>query len=342
MPEQTKENFLSEEYSISNNLSDVSETLYYKQVHISETDELQENIQEHGPDKVPCENLAETKLEESSSLCNLTRLRSSFSPDCLKNYKLKDTLDLLRCSSLGKNENLHLKKLPIESYMRHFKLSFEAKQPDPDSETPYFSSSCVQIPFTIELTDKTHTNMSPLISISDSRCGTLQKRYRNTVEISFEKASNISPPDDSKASEEKNVSSEIQQIADINVKEAETKSLIQVLVAIDFGTTYSGYAYAYMNSPGEIHLMKKWSDGEAGFTNFKIPSTILLDPTGEFHSFGYQAIEFYNDLEAGEAKDWSFFEKFKMSLHNSQVNAESIYFCYKNKRYKCIGFVFFL
>jgi hypothetical protein len=31
-----------------------------------------------------------------------------------------------------------------------------------------------------------------------------------------------------------------------------------VVVAIDFGTTYSGYAYSFTSSPDDIHIMRKW------------------------------------------------------------------------------------
>ena len=31
-----------------------------------------------------------------------------------------------------------------------------------------------------------------------------------------------------------------------------------VVVAIDFGTTYSGYAYSFTNTPDTIQIMRKW------------------------------------------------------------------------------------
>jgi hypothetical protein len=34
-----------------------------------------------------------------------------------------------------------------------------------------------------------------------------------------------------------------------------------VVVAIDFGTTYSGYAYSFTSAPEEVHIMRKW-EGE--------------------------------------------------------------------------------
>lgn len=34
-----------------------------------------------------------------------------------------------------------------------------------------------------------------------------------------------------------------------------------VVVAIDFGTTYSGYAYSFTRDPDNVHIMRKWEGG---------------------------------------------------------------------------------
>lgn len=31
-----------------------------------------------------------------------------------------------------------------------------------------------------------------------------------------------------------------------------------IVVAIDFGTTFSGYAFSFINDPDNIHVMRKW------------------------------------------------------------------------------------
>jgi len=92
-----------------------------------------------------------------------------------------------------------------------------------------------------------------------------------------------------------------------------------VVAAIDFGTTYSGYAFSFTRDPESIHIMRKWEGGDPGVTNHKTPTTLLLKPNGDFHSFGFGARDFYHDLEEAEAKKWYYFEKFKMTLHSSQV-----------------------
>jgi len=92
-----------------------------------------------------------------------------------------------------------------------------------------------------------------------------------------------------------------------------------VVVAIDFGTTFSGYAFSFTRDPDSIHMMRKWEGGDPGVINQKTPTTLLLDPDGKFHSFGFSARDFYHDLDPQEAKKWLYFEKFKMALHYSKV-----------------------
>lgn len=97
-----------------------------------------------------------------------------------------------------------------------------------------------------------------------------------------------------------------------------------VVVAIDFGTTMSGYAFSFVRDPSSIHMMRKWEGGDPGVINQKTPTTLLLNPDGEFHSFGFAARDLYHDLDAKEAKRWFYFEKFKMALHyHSKLNKET-------------------
>ncbi|KAH1168209.1 heat shock 70 kDa protein 12A [Mauremys mutica] len=90
-----------------------------------------------------------------------------------------------------------------------------------------------------------------------------------------------------------------------------------VVVAIDFGTTSSGYAYSFTKEPECIHVMRRWEGGDPGVSNQKTPTTILLTPERKFHSFGYAARDFYHDLDPNESKHWLYFEKFKMKLHTT-------------------------
>ena len=40
-----------------------------------------------------------------------------------------------------------------------------------------------------------------------------------------------------------------------------------VVVAIDFGTTFSGYAYSFTHDPENIHIMRKWEGNHATSRN---------------------------------------------------------------------------
>ncbi|XP_074677823.1 heat shock 70 kDa protein 12B isoform X3 [Strix aluco] len=90
-----------------------------------------------------------------------------------------------------------------------------------------------------------------------------------------------------------------------------------VVVAIDFGTTSSGYAFSFATDPEAIHMMRKWEGGDPGVANQKTPTSLLLTPEGIFHSFGYTARDYYHDLDPEEARDWLYFEKFKMKIHST-------------------------
>ncbi len=41
-----------------------------------------------------------------------------------------------------------------------------------------------------------------------------------------------------------------------------------VVIAIDFGTTFSGYAYSFSRDPESIQIMRKWEGGDPGFDQF--------------------------------------------------------------------------
>ncbi|XP_053560302.1 heat shock 70 kDa protein 12B isoform X1 [Bombina bombina] len=90
-----------------------------------------------------------------------------------------------------------------------------------------------------------------------------------------------------------------------------------VVVAIDFGTTSSGYAFSFSKDPEAIHMMRKWEGGDPGVAHQKTPTSLLLTPDKSFHSFGYTARDYFHDLDPEEARDWLYLEKFKMKIHST-------------------------
>ncbi|XP_060065910.1 heat shock 70 kDa protein 12A-like [Ylistrum balloti] len=93
-----------------------------------------------------------------------------------------------------------------------------------------------------------------------------------------------------------------------------------LVVALDFGTTNSGYAFStkhdYSISPLSMSAVS-WGAGTARLQSQKTPTCILFDKNKTFDSFGYKAEDKYSDLSLDEEHDdWYFFRRFKMELYN--------------------------
>ena len=98
-----------------------------------------------------------------------------------------------------------------------------------------------------------------------------------------------------------------------------------VVAAMDFGTTYSGYAYSltheYESDPTKVFAHTKWVAGSQQLISLKTPSILLLNPDKSFKSFGYEAENDYGDLAAEcNHKDYYYFRRFKMLLYNAEVS----------------------
>lgn len=92
----------------------------------------------------------------------------------------------------------------------------------------------------------------------------------------------------------------------------------KLVAAFDFGTMYSGYAFSLHGEPMKIIRSPLWNSGN--HLSHKTPTSILLNPNGEFDSFGYEAEDKYAHLVLENSSDgWYFFKRFKMFLHNDQV-----------------------
>lgn len=92
-----------------------------------------------------------------------------------------------------------------------------------------------------------------------------------------------------------------------------------VVVAVDLGTTHSGYAFSFSRDPASVYVMSRWAGQEPGLLNHKTLSALLLTPDGRFHSFGLAARNHYHNLLPIEARLWLYFERFKMTLHHCKV-----------------------
>lgn len=95
-----------------------------------------------------------------------------------------------------------------------------------------------------------------------------------------------------------------------------------IVVAIDFGTTYSGWAFSIRDRYQQNHLdtqtRKDWESGD-GLRTPKVPTCILFDKDDKFACFGYEAEDMYSELLAEDKADgWKYFSRFKMSLFRNE------------------------
>ncbi|KAL5016488.1 hypothetical protein ScPMuIL_006077 [Solemya velum] len=93
-----------------------------------------------------------------------------------------------------------------------------------------------------------------------------------------------------------------------------------MVAAIDFGTTYSGYAFSfrheYDRDPAKVHG-RLWQSKTGLLASMKTPTGLLLNPDTSFAAFGYEAENIYNERAlTDEHKEYYFFQKFKMVLYN--------------------------
>ncbi|XP_052254956.1 heat shock 70 kDa protein 12A-like [Dreissena polymorpha] len=95
-----------------------------------------------------------------------------------------------------------------------------------------------------------------------------------------------------------------------------------IVVGIDFGTTFSGWAYSthddFATDPTKI-FAPQWNSSDQ-MISLKTPTCILIKPDGKtVDTFGYDAENRYTQLAADEIhKDWYFFRRFKMKLYDAQ------------------------
>lgn len=91
-----------------------------------------------------------------------------------------------------------------------------------------------------------------------------------------------------------------------------------LVAAFDFGTTYSGYAFSLKSSPDDIRMNKNWGSS-LGCALYKTSTSVLVNPDGNFDSFGFEAQRKYAEMLDDQAKTYLYFERFKMALHNNMV-----------------------
>ncbi|XP_062571659.1 uncharacterized protein LOC134233692 [Saccostrea cucullata] len=89
-----------------------------------------------------------------------------------------------------------------------------------------------------------------------------------------------------------------------------------LVAAIDFGTTYSGYAFSWKEKPQKIYTQTYKSPEKL---SEKEPTVLLLDKSEQIVAFGQEAMLKYKELcEEGHHHDYFYFSHFKMNLHRDE------------------------
>ena len=92
-----------------------------------------------------------------------------------------------------------------------------------------------------------------------------------------------------------------------------------MVVAIDFGTTYSGFAYGTGASLDDVKLNDIW-DNRLGLESYKTSTSALINDQGKLEEFGFDAEYKYSRLCAYNYADRvELYKHFKMLLFDSKV-----------------------
>jgi molecular chaperone DnaK (HSP70) len=89
-----------------------------------------------------------------------------------------------------------------------------------------------------------------------------------------------------------------------------------LVCAIDLGTTYSGYAYAFKDNKINILMNNNWGEAQ-GFQSHKTPTYVLTGPNNQFLAFGYDALKEYIEYQNRDENGYDLFQHFKMILHKT-------------------------
>ena len=97
------------------------------------------------------------------------------------------------------------------------------------------------------------------------------------------------------------------------------RAFYSIFAAIDFGTTYFGYAFHIKVKGGLTQDILGNGRGKE-----REPTCLLLKPDKTFAALGYKAVEeFYNNLDTDEQKSHYYFRQFKMRLYEKKLSRMS-------------------
>ena len=110
-----------------------------------------------------------------------------------------------------------------------------------------------------------------------------------------------------------------------------------LVVAIDFGTSRSGFAYKYKEDPDSV-CRDLWQDSHENYP--KTATHLLMSPNGGVEAWGYSAIKKLAELRSkGSAQDYSFMKNFKMKLHKGDRDKNGIYTVENGKKFYVLDLI---
>lgn len=97
-----------------------------------------------------------------------------------------------------------------------------------------------------------------------------------------------------------------------------------IVVALDIGTAYSGYAFSTVEDfnadPLNIQYTQSWNAGRKRLVSRKTPTCLLLNKNEKLVAFGYDAETAYAKMIEQEGhKNSYYFHRFKMKLCRREV-----------------------
>lgn len=94
----------------------------------------------------------------------------------------------------------------------------------------------------------------------------------------------------------------------------------KTVAAIDFGTSYSGYAFSSQENPLEVVTGKWKTNSSELLESLKTPTSLLFKSNGLVESFGYEAEQKFKALvEENKHHDYRFFYQIKKELLGKHV-----------------------
>ena len=123
----------------------------------------------------------------------------------------------------------------------------------------------------------------------------------------------------------------------------EPDTIKPVVVAVDFGTAFSGIAFAYTAAPDDLHLSAPTAKGG----ELKVPTAVLIKSDGSW-SFGNHAVEEYRQAIENHTGptppedhvDVLFFKRYKMELKGQESGFDTLVAkSQNNKPYKLMDLI---